>query len=313
MKNFSFLRYTAGILGVCLALTLTSCSDDDNYTPGAPTAEGSVGAYFDNSNSCNFILTPEDESIEISISRNDTVNAVVVPITLVSEDTTAIKVPKSISFEAGEKTQTLTIETKNLTKKKQYGFKLAIGESAADHYAIQDGGTTFSGTVVVSQWKKVKENVNFYYYGKDKLPSTYSDMYQLDGVNQFYFTDFLGTGVSMQFSIDDTHSTAGKFDPDNESTWQGEIVPVTGQGVASFDYSTYKMHYPWHSAEDGSDVYNWSVGNVTFNYLFWYGGYSYYPYSWIDCTQNYIYLYAYVDATVDSKAISDYATIYGVW
>lgn len=315
MKKFSFLRYTAGILGICLAFSLTSCGDDDKYTPGAPTAEGSVGAYFDGSNNSSFVLTPEEDSFEIIVSRNDATKACKVPIILVSRDTTAIDVPDTAYFDAGEKIDTLTVNVKNLNLKKVYGFKLAIPESFADHYTMLGGVTTFSGKVVVSQWKKVKENIKFYYYGNDKLPTTYSDMYQLDGVNQFYITDFLGTGESMQFTIDDSNNDENdpKFDPDKESTWKGELVPINGQGVASFDYSYYKMHYPWHSAEDGSDVYNWSVGDVTINYLFWYGGYSYAGDSWIDCSQKYIYLYAWLDAFAGSWKYSDYATIYGVW
>ncbi len=307
MKKFSFLRYTAGILSVCLAFTLASCGDDNDndYTPGAPTAEGAVGAYFDSSNSKSFILEPEDESVEVSVSRKDTTGAAVVPITLVSCDTAAITVPDKVEFQAGEKTKTLTISTKNLNHKKEYGFKLAIGESAADHYAIQDGATTYSSTVVVSQWEKVKEGLKFYYKGNDRMPVTYSDLYQLDGVNQFYLTNFMGSGVSMYFSI-----SSKTLKVDNPETWAGELVPVNGKGAAVYDYGYYKMNYVWLGSDDnGADIFNWSVDGVNINYFDWYGGYDYAADSYINYSQNYIYLNGYVSSDVTEN----YVEVYGSW
>lgn len=310
MKKNSLIRYAAGILSVCLAFTLSSCSSDDDYTPGAPTAEGAIGAYFDSSNSTSFVLTPEEESIQLTVSRKNADDAAVVPINIVSEDTTAIQVPESIEFAAGDSTQTLTIGVKGLNTKKTYNFKLAIGESAADHYAIQDGTTIYSGSVIVSQWKQIKDSMRFYFYGNDNLPEAKSEMWQLDGVNQFYITNFMGTGVSMYFSIDDTHAEDVTFNADDESTWVGEIIPVNGKGAATFDYSTYKMHYVWLGVDsNGSDIYNWRIGDTSIDYFDWYGSYDYYTYSWIDCSQNYIYLYGYIS----SNKYTGYAQVYGVW
>lgn len=70
--KISILKYIAGIMSVCLAFTLASCSDDDNYSPGKPTAEGAVGAYFNSDNTTDFVLEPEDSVIELSVSRKDT-------------------------------------------------------------------------------------------------------------------------------------------------------------------------------------------------------------------------------------------------
>ncbi len=305
MKKMSFLKYTASILGVCLATTLSSCSCDDDYKPGSPTTEGAVCAYFDKDNTSAFVLTPEDESIQLIISRSDTTLAATVPIKVVSEDTTAIKVPESVSFAAGEKTQTLTIETKGLTTKKQYNFKLAIDESAANHYIEQEGTTIFQGSVIVSQWTKLKEDILFYYNQHSELPSTNSDLYQLEGVNQFYLTNFMGSGVSLYFSISGTDINLN--DP---STWTGEIIPVEGKGAAIYDQNTYKLNYVWLGLDDnGEDIFNWNVDGLDIEYFDWYGGYNYSTYSWIDYSQNYIYLNGYISST----KLTGYVTVYGIW
>lgn len=305
MKKISFLKHTAGILGVCLALALAACGSDDNYTPGQPTAQGAVGAYFDKDNTSSYVLSPDDESIELTVSRADTTRAVTVPIRVVSEDTTAIKVPDSVSFAAGEKTQTLTIETKGLAIKKRYNLKLAIDESAANHYVEQEGTTIFQASIIVSQWTKVKENIQFYYYQHNELPTNQSDLYQLEGVNQFYLSNFMGSGTSMYFSI--SNSYINLDDPD---TWTGEIVPVHGKGVAVYDCQTYKLNYVWLGNDaDGNDIFNWTVDGLDIDYFDWYGGYNYAAYSWIDCSQNYIYLNGYIGCS----KLTGYVSVYGVW
>lgn len=304
MKKFSFLRYTAGILGVCLAISLSSCSSDDDYKPGAQTAEGAVGAYFDSSNNSTFIMTPSDESLELTVSRKDTASAADVPITLVSGDSTIIKVPSKLSFAAGEQTKTLTIATKGLVNKTQYKFKLAIGDSAADHYSKLDGTTVYSGNIVVSQWVKEKE-VSFYYVDHEDLPTNQSDLYHLEGFNQFYLTNFMGTGQSMYFTI-----SSDTLRVDTQSTWTGEIVPMEGKGATTYDYSTYKLNYVVAGSDaDGNYIYNWTHGGVNIEYFDWYGGYNYSTYSWIDFKSEYIYLYGYIA----SDPYEGYAQVYGTW
>ncbi len=241
MKKLSFLQYTAGILSVCLAFALASCGDDDNYTPGEPTAEGAVGAYFDSSNKTSFTLTPEDESIELTVSRNDTKSAAVVPITATGEAAEVMQVPESLSFAAGEETQTLVIGVKDIEAKKFYSLTLAIGESQADHYAVQNGATSFSCSVSKSQWIKLKENIRFYYYSPyQALPDCYSELWQLEGMNKFYFTNFLGSAANMYFTL-----SGSGIDFNDESTLTGEIVPSYGEGAVTYDYpdSYYKENY----------------------------------------------------------------------
>ena len=308
MKKLSFMKYAAGMLGVCLTLALAACSDDDNYTPGEPTAAGAVGAYFDSTNSTDFILTPDQESIELTVSRNKTESAVEVPITATGDAATAVEVPATVSFAAGESTQTLTIGVKGLETKKQYTLNLAIGESQADHYAIQDGTTAFSCTVAVSEWKKLKENIQFYYYSPYLgLPSVYSDLWQLDGVNNFYLTNFLGSGTDFYFTLNGT-----QIDFNDPATFTGEVVPVEGKGATVYDYGDYgyKLNYVVTGTDDwGYNIYSWNYEGATVNYFDWYGGYNYKTYSWLNYSEEYFYFYGYAS----SSAFEDYAIVYGVW
>lgn len=304
--KISFLKYIAGMMGVCLAFTLASCGDDDNYSPGKPTAEGAVCAYFNSDNTSDFILEPEDSVIELSVSRKDTTVASAIPLKVVYRDTVAISVPDTVYFDKGVSTQTITIGVKGLEAKKKYNFRIAIDEESADHYSVQDGTTVFNGSVVMSQWTMLKDNMTFYYIDLNKLPDVASEMYQLEGVNKFYITNFMGSGNSMYFTIKGTN-----VNPNKPSSWNGEIVPIEGMGAAVFDYTTYKLNYVVAGYDDeGYYIYDYSYGGVDINYMDWYGGYGYGAYySMISYSQNYIYLYGYVSSSV----YNGYVGVYGVW
>lgn len=296
MKNKIF-KYSFCLLAAA-AFSLTACESDDDYTPGEPTAANSVGAYFNSSNSSTIILTPEESSFTLTVSRTKTADAVTVPLVVEKVDTAAIEIPTSVSFAAGEATQDITVSCKGLTAKKQYGFTVKIGEEAADHYTIVDGTSEFKGSVVVSSWEKLK-SVKIYSTDVAAIPASYSDLYQLDGVNQFYLKNFMGSGTDLYFTISGTD-----FDVNNVAASSGEIVPF--KGAETVDYSSYKENYILTSAADG---YSWTTDGVNYSYFMWYGGYDYNTYSWIDFSQSYIYMSAYISSDV----YEGYASVYGVW
>ncbi len=314
MKKFSFLRYTAGMLGVCLAFTLASCSsDDDNYTPGEPTAAGAVGAYFDSKNASTFVLSPEDETIELTLSRSNTQSAVTVPIIATGEGAKALQVPESVSFAAGEASQTLSIGVKGLEVKKQYALNLAIDESQADHYTMHDGTSSLSCTVVLTQWTMIQGSVQFYFSGTDAIEPIYSDLWQLEGMNSFYLTNFLGSGANLYFTL-----SGSDIDFNDPATLKGEVVPVNGQGALTYDYGDYgyKLHYVSPGVdENGDELFAWTVDDTYFYYVYWYGGYSYSSYSWLDFSNKYFSFNAYASTYSYSAADywSGYTYLYGVW
>lgn len=305
MKNIKFFRYLGLAVSAGLLLGFSSCSDDDDYAPGNPAPDNCMGVYFDAGNAAEFILTPDQETVDVKVCRKEAAEAASVPVKVEYTDTTAIQVPATVEFAQGEKEATLTISVKGLTPKKKFGFKIDVDEAYADPYTKQDGSTVLQSTVLVSQWKKVLENVRFYYAGFTDLPVTYSDIYQLEGVNQFYITNMLGSGADLYFKIN------GTFNADNLADCSGELVPVEGKGAAIYDYQTYKQNYIVAGVDSstGDYLWNWTVGDVNINSFMWYGGYDYSTYSYIDFTQKYIYLNGYIDSSVEQQSVN----VYGVW
>ena len=172
MKNIKFFRYLGLAISAGLLLGVSSCSDDDDYAPGNPAPDNCMGVYFDAGNAAEFILTPDQETVDVKVCSKVAAEAASVPVKVEYTDTAAIQVPATVEFAQGEKEATLTISVKGLTPKKKFGFKIDVDEAYADPYTKQDGSTVLQSSVLVSQWTKVLENVQFYYAGFTDLPVT---------------------------------------------------------------------------------------------------------------------------------------------
>ena len=76
-----------------------SCDDknDSNYEPGAPTAEGCLGVYFNSSNANERIFQPgEATEIELTVSRLKAESAADVPLTVSADE--GLNVASTASF-----------------------------------------------------------------------------------------------------------------------------------------------------------------------------------------------------------------------
>lgn len=101
MKNIKFFRYLGLAVSAGLLLGFSSCSDDDDYAPGNPAPDNCMGVYFDAGNAAEFILTPDQETVDVKVCRKEAAEAMSVPVKVEYTDTTAIQVPATAEFKPG--------------------------------------------------------------------------------------------------------------------------------------------------------------------------------------------------------------------
>ena len=251
MKKNSISRY-ASLVGVAAAMLLfTACDGDENtYVPGAETPEGCIGVYFEGMQSGTIIATPGEESIAITLKRAKTENAVSVPLIVKSVDTTAIQIPETVEFAAGEAQATVNVGIKGLYAQKIYRFTLAVDEAYADHYTQVNGATQYTASVMVAQWELFKKNAQFFYDGVSvATPVYYSDIYKLSGVNKFYIKNFMGSGNDMYFTV------GGNYDENNLSSSNGELLPIAGDGIVVDNYPDEGYKYYEITAANGDEYW----------------------------------------------------------
>lgn len=115
------------VMAVC-GLTMTACSDDIEWNPGA-AADGQ-GVFFPAGQATNITLTETVGSFEVNVCRSTSQGAATVQLTSApGENASGIfSIPSEVSFVDGETTAKLTVPYKNL----EYDVEYALTISAVD-------------------------------------------------------------------------------------------------------------------------------------------------------------------------------------
>ena len=214
-----------------LSLLAVSCDKSDGYVQGPETPDGCISAYFKSSNESSIILTPEEYAqsnvVTLKVERAVSDATVSVPVEIIQKSD-QLDIPSTVEFMAGESESTIDIKLNNLEEKVDYTFTIKLADEYVDHYTIRDGSDVFKGTVLIAKWEKVVEDGTFY-FNNEYFPTTYSDIYHLDGFNKFYIENFLGTGINLGFSIKSYDAANGTFIPfsaTDKTTWAGKLEPL---------------------------------------------------------------------------------------
>ncbi|MGN0222036.1 MAG: hypothetical protein ACI4BA_07960 [Prevotella sp.] len=269
------------------ALFAASCDDknDDNYEAAPAIPADCIGVYFDSTNPTGTILVSEDEkSVEIALSRRVTDEAASVPITCVSKEE-GIVVPATAEFQAGEATTSISITCDEIQLSRICNFTLAIDERYADHYTIVDGATTYEGSILKAAWQTVSENVVFTLnYRGENLEIT-STLEQLGETNRYRIKNFLGSSMDMYFNVTGDASVAGysKMEPyANYEPYDG--TEANGFYLIDGNAETEEDKYPAWTLADGT-VVSWIC------ILQSYPGYGDYTYISLDKHKGRVSLY----------------------
>ena len=242
MKNIKYILYTAASV---LCLSMTSCSEN-GYEPGPEPSRDCMEAYFLSSNPSEYILGSESTSVTLEIGRLKADNAASIPVIVEAKDE-VFKVPSTVEFQAGEATARLTVSFEGIEIQKEKRFTIRLADEYVNPYTVHDGSDVFSATVLVSSWKKVVNNAQFWFSSILNV-STFSDIYWLEGLNRFRIENFLGTGIDLSYTI-----LNPDFKADDLSTWQGELSPLD--------------HYAEEPSDDGFKY--WSLRDADGNWLEW--------------------------------------------
>lgn len=266
MKLKRYLTYMA--FGLMATAFFSACDDEDNWQAGDPVDKNNIGAYFASSNVSSIVNTPEEftanPTFTLTVCREVTTGAVTVPIEVVNNPG-KMTVPSKVEFADGEAEATITIDYSGIPQKESCVLTLKLDDKMTNPYKVQDGLGSYSGSVLVSEWIKVGDQVPFTFrnYGLDPIKH---DIYHLDGVNLFRIDNFFNTGVNFRFSI--TSDT--KFDNSSPSTWSGVIEPES-------NFYMLTEWGCWYLLDDEDNYAKGQTGSMEMWYLyFWYGsGYGY--------------------------------------
>lgn len=269
------------LIPVCMGITAVSCDDknDCDYIPGEPAAADCMQVYFDNTNSSEFLLEPEDASIDITVSRGHAESAAEVPILCEADD--ALDVPKTVKFDAGQDKATLSIGTQRLEPSKVYTLKLSVDEQYADHYTVLQGSTTYTFKVVKAQWESYKDNVTMKWSTNGVENTWTTKIDKLGETGRYRISNLAGSGIDLYFYA----NTPAKSKDD-----YFRITPYYNVEAYDYEASTLLGYYLYDQANDNYPEWQVANGAYTVSYIvlleeyYGYGEYSYISFDKRDAT-----------------------------
>jgi predicted small lipoprotein YifL len=244
MKNSSHFAF----LLLLAIVSLASCGEKGNWTPGPKVDPNSVKAYFEPATGQ---VDPEEEFLALTLSRVVTTEAVTVPIVVVSAAPELSFPAKSVTFAAGEKNATFRVDFSADTKwEVDYPMVLKVDDSHADPYIV-DGNYMFSGSLRrLEPWVYVADMTCTYEARSGSKPAKFDPFIQklykkeIAG-NQFMIENWClnNTGEkwgNFAFRVDENN----QIHPDPSVGWHG----TKGR---------WYFHVPWATAEE--PVEEWQI------------------------------------------------------
>lgn len=229
MKKLSFI--ILGLAVSAMTLTLTSCGDDDSYSPGPEVSADCPDVYFPSSNESTVYLDPATINANpdatwtqtVTVSRPDSVGSLTVPI-IVDKKSDGMEIPSSVTFNDGEKTADLVVSYTHPDNGLTATFH--VDDSYANPYTKKEGAASYSLTITLLQ--KVC-NVTYSSQQRRSLSAkntshfanVTSEIWNCKGFNRFLWKDFCGSGIDVFFEV--IVPTGSTFRPNDLQSNSGEI------------------------------------------------------------------------------------------
>ena len=248
MKHFSILFSCLFAMLACI-----SCGDEQTFAPGPETTVKGEGVYFLSDYEPITVFDHEtsiSDTVWFELGRTDSVAAIDVPI-VVESKADCINVPASVHFEAGERTAWMGVTCVGLPYGQECPFVLNIGETYANPYAEKEGSTRLLASILRSQWVEVCDTLIFVADSKP-WPDQGCDLERLEGQKRLRFTNFLGSGQTLEFNL-----KSGWNDKDVTLS-KGEINPLTNYYAdTSIWYFTNGGNYDAWTPQGSSKTISW--------------------------------------------------------
>lgn len=103
-------KILAGLVAVASIFATSSCSEDDSYTPAEPETGVKPYVYFSEKNETTLSLEPTAPAeLTFTVCRQDTKDAIEMPLIVTENTSNVFNVPSSVSFAAGEESVDVTV------------------------------------------------------------------------------------------------------------------------------------------------------------------------------------------------------------
>ena len=182
MKSLRYIFIAAVAL-----FALVSCTQEEPFKPGDPTNTNGNNIYFSAENAASLVLGLADNSFTVTVERENSSNAVSVPLKWYS-NSTVFSVPSSVDFAAGETSKDITVGFSGADPFVNYVLNISIPEEYTYQYKAQSVYPAFAVTVLQEDFKVIHKGSyydDFWWeeaWDQDLEYSELSDTYRLSNL-----------------------------------------------------------------------------------------------------------------------------------
>lgn len=233
-KIFKSFLYT--VLAVVSIVSLSSCSDDDDYTPGTVAGENNVTF----SSYSNVVISKTATSFDIELNRHAMKGQLTVPLEALNIPD-GWKVPENASFADGDSLTKITVTVPTDMKlNTAYDFLIRVPDTYTNPYKINNGEVnTFKATVTKEDYELYATGTydeEFFFGAQWPVTIEYSpalDIYRVKNM----FAGAEGYSGSYDFFF--------KWNGKSDATQEFTMVTSTGENASKeptgFSYGDYGM------------------------------------------------------------------------
>lgn len=252
------------LLGATLAFA-ASCSES-NWEPG-PQDTNANGVFFTGLDQYSYVIEPDDNHlITVTLGRTDNSQAITVPLKTLS-DIENVPLPESVSFAAGEETTSFVIDLSGMATKTTGSIRMAVDPAYASVYGAGSSNLELNINMT-GAWIPISENVKVKYSGTYSYSTQYTQLYILDGTEQFKIPNFLNSGVDLFFNLEFTSNDYPSVMPYKNVQWYAQLFPD--------DDDSYECWYLYDDATGLYPVWSPDGSSPLISDCMWYGlGYTY--------------------------------------
>ena len=233
-KIFKSFLYT--VLAVVSIVSLSSCSDDDDYTPGTVAGENNVTF----SSYSNVVISKTATSFDIELNRHAMKGQLTVPLEALNIPD-GWKVPENASFADGDSLTKITVTVPaDMKLNTAYDFLIRVPDTYTNPYKINNGEVnTFKATVTKEDYELYATGTydeEFFFGAQWPVTIEYSpalDIYRVKNM----FAGAEGYSGSYDFFF--------KWNGKSDATQEFTMVTSTGENASKeptgFSYGDYGM------------------------------------------------------------------------
>jgi len=292
MKNiYAALAFTASLL-------LGACSDNNNDNHiGPQLPEDNPGVYFPLAESYYYEFSGDDiREIPVTVARTKTKGELTVPLSIKAPDAN-LTIPASAVFADGQAQVSFTVDCSGLPAKQLCQFSVSVPDGYSTPYG--QGSETYEAKVLVlGNWEPIATDVTYKFEDYDFV-EIYGDatgeLLTLEGTGRYKLTNFLGSGLDINFSIGKKVGSNYDFVPLNNYISYEEYYGSPSDFGCWYFYDSENDKWPTWSP-DGSE------NKISYPLMYGYEEASNYLWSYISLAKgsaNFVFQCDFSDGTND--------------